>query len=178
MWKWDLSEPSMKRDPHSLPFWCCLASIVTCIVRSARDMPSFCSCSFCSFPLMISFHHSQRRFLSRWAQISRFPPPLFLTCTTRPSRASCLSLPVNFPFLVLIGAPILLPLVLPPSPRRVHLLVLPTERKEGQTSLLLHQFSWHCWSAAVLVILPTLLICFQLPPAQGPSNQLDVGTPA
>ena len=37
-----------------------------------------------------------------------FPPPLFLTCTTRPSHASCLPLPANFPFLVLIGSPILL----------------------------------------------------------------------
>ena len=41
-----------------------------------------------------------------------FPPPLFLTCTTQPSRASCLPLPANFPFLVLIGSPILLLLVL------------------------------------------------------------------
>jgi len=23
-WQWDLCEPSMKRDPRSLPFWCCL----------------------------------------------------------------------------------------------------------------------------------------------------------
>ena len=27
LWQWDLCEPSVKRDPHSLPFWCCLASI-------------------------------------------------------------------------------------------------------------------------------------------------------
>ena len=62
--------------------------------------------------------------------MSRFPLLLFLTCTTRPSRASCLLLPANFPFLVLIGSPILLPLVLlfPPqksrSPR-------PTDWKKG-----------------------------------------------
>jgi len=49
-------------------------------------------------------------------------------------------------------------------PRRVDLLVPPTERKEGQTSLPLLQFSWHYWSAAVLIILPTLVICIQLPP--------------
>jgi hypothetical protein len=81
-----------------------------------------------------------------------------------PSRASCLPLPANLPFLVLIGSPILLPLVLLLSPRRADLLVLPTKRKEGQISLLLLQFSWHYWSAAVLVILPTLVICIQLPP--------------
>ena len=63
--------------------------------------------------------------------MSRFPPPPFLTCTTRPSRASRLPLPANFPFLVLIGSPILLPLVLLFPPRRVDLLVPPTERKEA-----------------------------------------------
>jgi len=41
------------------------------------------------------------------------------------------------------GSPILLPLVLLVSPRKVDLLVPPTERKEGQTSLRLLQFSWH-----------------------------------
>jgi len=164
-WKeWDLCEPSMNRDPRSLPFWSCLASTTTCIERSARNLPSFCSHSFCSFPLSISFHHSYRRFLSRWAQMSRFPPPPFLTCTTRPSRASCSTLPANFSFLVLIGSPILLPLVLLLFPKRVDLLVLPTERKEGQTSLPLRQFLWHYWSAAVLVILPTLVVCIQLAP--------------
>jgi len=96
----------MKRNPHSLPFWCCLASIMTCIVRSARDVPSFSSHSFCSFPLSISFHHSWKKFPSHWAQMSGFPPPLFLTCTTRTSRASCLPLLANFPFLVLIDSPI------------------------------------------------------------------------
>jgi len=60
--------------------------------------------------------------------MSGFPPPLFLTCTTRPNRASCSTLLANFSFLVLIGSPKLLPLVLP---RRVDLLVPPTERKEG-----------------------------------------------
>jgi len=65
--------------------------------------------------------------------MSGFPLPLFLTCTTRPSRASSSPLPANFPFLVLIGSPILLPLVLLFRPRRVDLLVPPTERKEGQT---------------------------------------------
>ena len=70
--------------------------------------------------------------------MSGFPPSPFFTCTTRPSGASCLPLPANFPFLVLVGSPILLPLVLlfVPSLRRVNLLVPPTERKEGQTSLL------------------------------------------
>jgi len=96
--------------------------------------------------------------------MSGFPPPLFSTCTTRPSRASCLPLPANFPFLVLIGFHILLPLVLFFFPRRVDLLVPPTERKLGQTSLLLLQFSWHHRSGAVLVILPTLVICIQLSP--------------
>ena len=44
--------------------------------------------------------------------VGGFSPPLFLTCTTRPSRASCLPFTANFPLLVLIGSPILLPLVL------------------------------------------------------------------
>ena len=64
--------------------------------------------------------------------MSGFPPPLFLTCTTRPSRALCSTLPTNFPCLVLIGSPILLPLVLLFPPRRVDLFVPPTDRKEGQ----------------------------------------------
>jgi len=50
--------------------------------------------------------------------MSGFLPPLFLTCTTRPSRASCSTLPANFPFHVLIGSPILLPLDLLFFPRR------------------------------------------------------------
>jgi len=58
-----------------------------------------------------------------------FPLPLFLICTTRPSRALCLPLFNNFPFLVRIDSPILLPLVLLPPPRRVDLLVLPTEKE-------------------------------------------------
>ena len=45
-WQWVLCEPRMKRDPRSLPFWCCLASAMTCIIRSAGDMHSFCSRSF------------------------------------------------------------------------------------------------------------------------------------
>ena len=65
--------------------------------------------------------------------MSGFPPPLFFTYTTRPSRATCSTLPANFSFLVLIGSPILLPLVLLSPPRRVDLLVPPTERKEEQT---------------------------------------------
>jgi len=80
LWQWDLCEPSMKRDPFSLPF----------------------------FPLSTSFHHCYRRFLSRWAQMSGFPSPL-LTCTTRFSRASCLPFPADLSFLVLIGSPIWLP---------------------------------------------------------------------
>jgi len=80
------------------------------------------------------------------------------------TQASCLPPPANFSFLVLTGSPILLPLVLFLPPRRVDLLVPPTERKEGQTSLLLLQFLWHYGSASVLVVLPTLVICIQLPP--------------
>ena len=90
----------------------CLASTITCIAHSARDVPSFGSPSFCSSPLSILFRHGQIRFFSCWAQMSGFPSPLFLTCTTRPSRASCLPLPAHLPFLVLIGFPILIPLVL------------------------------------------------------------------
>jgi len=67
--------------------------------------------------------------------MSGFPSPLFVTCTTRPSRAWCSTLPAKFFFLVLIGSPILLPLVLLFPPKRVDLLVPLTERKEGQTSL-------------------------------------------
>ena len=51
--------------------------------------------------------------------MSRYPQLLFLTCTTRPSRASCWPLLANFPFLVLIGSPIFQPLVLLCLPRRV-----------------------------------------------------------
>ena len=36
LWQWDLCEPSIKRDPRSLPCWCCRASTTTRIVRSAR----------------------------------------------------------------------------------------------------------------------------------------------
>ena len=88
-----------------------------------------------------------------------FPPPLFLNCTTWPSRTSCLPLPPNFTFLVLIGSPILLPLDLLYPSRRVDLLVPPIGKKEGQTSLCLLQFSWHYCSAAVLVILALLFCC-------------------
>jgi len=58
--------------------------------------------------------------------MSEFPEPLFLTCTTRLSRASCMPLPANFPFLVLIGSPMLLPLVLffPPMTMICYLLTL------------------------------------------------------
>jgi len=58
-----------------------------------------------------------------------------------------------------VGSPIL-PLAPIFSPG--DLLATPTERKEGQTSLLLLQFSWQYCSAAVLLILPTLTICIQL----------------
>ena len=163
-WQWDLCKPSMKRDPRSLPFWCCLASTMTCIIRSARDVHSFCSRFFYSSPLSISFRHSSRRFLSRSAQMSAFPLPPFLICTKRPSYASCLPLPANFHFRVLIGSPTLLPLVLLWVSRRVDLFVPLTARKEGQTSLLLLQFSWHYWSVALLVIMPTLVICIPPPP--------------
>jgi len=37
----------------------------------------------------------------------------------------------------------IIPLVLLFPPKRVDLLVPPTERKDGQTSLLLHQILWH-----------------------------------
>jgi hypothetical protein len=75
--------------------------------------------------------------------------------------SSCIVQPT---FLVLIGFPILLQLVLLFPPRRVDLPIPPTEKKKGQTVLLLLQFSWHYWSAAVLVILPTLVIFIQLHP--------------
>ena len=44
--------------------------------------------------------------------MSGFPPSLFVTCTTRPSRAWCLSLPANLPSVALIGCPMSIPLVL------------------------------------------------------------------
>ena len=68
--------------------------------------------------------------------MSGFYPRLFLTCTTQPSRALCLPRPANLPFLVLIGSPIFLPLILIFPPNGEDLLVPPTERKEGQTLLL------------------------------------------
>jgi len=61
--------------------------------------------------------------------MSGFPPTLFMTCTPRLSRASCLPLSANFSFLVLIGSLIFLPLVLLFPPRRIDLLVPSTERK-------------------------------------------------
>jgi len=69
-WQWDLCEASMKRDPHSVPFGCWLASTMTCIIRSARDVHSFGSCSFCSCPLSILFHHN---WLSSNERISSTP---------------------------------------------------------------------------------------------------------
>jgi len=47
----------MKCDPHSLPFWYCLTSTMTCIIHFARDMhrPVFSS------PLSIWFHHRSER---------------------------------------------------------------------------------------------------------------------
>ena len=83
-WQWDLCEPSMKRDPRSLPFWDCLASTMTCIVRSG--MHSFCTRAFFHSPISVSLHYSQRRILFRWAQMSGFPLLLFLTGTTRPNK--------------------------------------------------------------------------------------------
>ena len=62
--------------------------------------------------------------------MSGFPPPLFLTCTTRPSLASCLPLSAKSPFLVLIGFPILLPLVLLPPPKKTTS-PRPTDCKKG-----------------------------------------------
>ena len=64
---------------------------------------------FSSFDFV--FYHSQRRFLSRSAKMSGFLPPLFLTCSQRPSRSSCLPLPANVPSLILIGSPISQPIV-------------------------------------------------------------------
>jgi len=80
-----------------------------------------------------------------------FPPPLFLTCTTRPSGALCLPLPAHFPFLVVIGSPIILPWFFF-FPRRVDLLIPLIDREEGQTSLFVASPSilvalWICCNA-------------------------------
>jgi len=88
--------------------------------------------SFCSFPLSISFHHTKKiSFPLSSNEQTSFAPFFDLHHTTQ----SCIMLDSSSQlfFLVLIGSPILLLLVLPP--RRVDLLVLPTERKEGQTSI-------------------------------------------
>ena len=53
---------------------------------------------FVLFLFRFRFIIVKRRFLYRWAQMSGFPPPLFLTCTTRPSRASCLPLSSQLSF--------------------------------------------------------------------------------
>jgi len=78
-------------------------------------------------------------------------------------------------FLVLIGSPILLPLVLPkfPPPRRVDLLVPPTERKEESTSLpLLFRFSWHYWPALLPYLQRALILTKPLAGISWSRNQV------
>jgi len=164
--QYGLCEQSMKRDPCSLPFWYCpakRASTMTCIVHSARDMHSFCSSSICSSPLSILFHH-ENLFAAEFMS-GRHHPFCWLAASLHNPNVcrACLFQPTCF-FSSLIGSPKLSPLVLLFNHTKLDLLVQLAARKEGQTSLLLLQFSWHYWSAAVLIILPILVICVQLPP--------------
>jgi len=94
-------------------------------------MYSFCSYSFYSSTVSISFHLISK--ISFSLSSNELHLPLVLTCTTQPIRAPCLPLP----FLVQIDFPILLLLVFLFAPWRVDLIVPPTERKEMQTWLLL-----------------------------------------
>jgi len=123
--------------------------------------------------------------------MNKFPQPFFLNCAKRPSRASCLPPPANLSFRVLIRSNILLPLVLflPQTNRSPR----PADSKKGGADinremgsstvdvggkLLFHvtsrfscrpdrYFSFYSRGAIdllqLIVTLPTLVICIQLP---------------
>jgi len=129
---------------------------MSCIVRSAHDMHSF-KFGFRFFrwsPFTISFHHSQRRYLCHWAQMSGFHPPLCLTCTTPFSPASCL--PLQDSQFVLSCSDRLFHITTAgpyPSPPEswVDTLVPPPGKKDEQTLILCLNFPWHYSSGAVLI---------------------------
>ena len=98
VWSWqrDLCTPRMKRDPRSLPFWYCLASIMNCIVRSTRALPAMCILFATVFFPLASFDSvlSQlAKIFFYWAQMSRFPSPFSFICTTRLYHTSCVVQP-------------------------------------------------------------------------------------
>jgi len=106
-WQWDLCEPRMKHDPHSLPFWCCLASTMTCIVHSACDvilLPFFLFLLFrCRFSILKEdFFPRELKWADYcpcWWSVSRF---LQLFCSFSLLPNSCNQrLLVAFPTLLL-----------------------------------------------------------------------------
>jgi len=154
----------MKRNPRWLTLWFCPVSTMTCIVgtwhnctRFALVLFVFLSFDFVSRYLQkIIFPLSSNGYISSDPLFWRVPhtgnPVVRCACLFQPT---CLSCSERFSHITTVGSS--------PPPHK-NICPCPADWKKGGADIPASPLNfWHYWSSVVLVILPTLVICIQLP---------------